>query len=67
MDFAEADCEQLLEPWIEGLLNDEAQPCDCCGDGDGEWYGEPGQHYGPDDPPGKHGPYAGNGGLCRCH
>lgn len=35
-------------------------------DGDG-WYGEPGEHYGPDDPDGKDGPYAYNGGLCECH
>lgn len=40
--------------------------CDCCGDGEG-WYGTPGEHYGPDDPQGPRGPYAGNGGLCRCH
>ena len=37
-----------------------------CGDGDG-WYGEPGQHYGAEDPPGKNGAYAYNGGLCKCH
>ena len=40
--------------------------CDCCGDGDA-WYGEAGQHYGSDDPPGMHGPYSYNGGLCKCH
>jgi hypothetical protein len=40
--------------------------CDCCGDGD-IWYGEPGQHYGHDDPQGMRGPYAYNGGLCKCH
>ena len=40
--------------------------CDCCGDGQG-WYGTPGEHYGIDDPQGKSGPYAGNGGLCSCH
>jgi hypothetical protein len=41
--------------------------CDCCGNGEGEWYGEPGQHYTSQDPIGKHGPYAYNGGLCECH
>lgn len=41
--------------------------CDCCGDGEGNWHGEPGSHYGPDDPLGKNGPYAYNGGLCECH
>ena len=40
--------------------------CDCCGDGE-SWYGTPGEHYNNEDPPGKNGPYAGNGGLCRCH
>jgi hypothetical protein len=40
--------------------------CHCCGDGD-EWYGVPGHHYGPDDPLGKDGPYADNGGFCLCH
>ena len=39
--------------------------CDCCGDGD-EWYGYPGEHYNQDDPPGRNGPYAYNGGLCEC-
>ena len=42
--------------------------CDCCGNGDIDgWYGIPGQHYSPDDPPGKKGCYAYNGGLCKCH
>lgn len=40
--------------------------CDCCGDGE-YWYGEPGQHYGSNDPIGINGPYAYNGGLCKCH
>ena len=44
----------------------DVEECDCCGDGEG-WYGEPGQHYGPDDPRGDKGPYAANGGLCQCH
>jgi hypothetical protein len=44
----------------------DAAVCDCCGDGEG-WYGTPGEHYGPDDPPGDRGPYANNGGLCKCH
>lgn len=44
----------------------DVQVCDCCGDGE-SWYGVPGEHYGPDDPPGPNGPYAGNGGLCQCH
>lgn len=44
----------------------DVQICDCCGDGE-QWHGEPGQHYGPDDPIGQSGPYASNGGLCHCH
>jgi len=40
--------------------------CDCCGDGE-RWYGEPGSHYGSEDPQGPSGPYAYNGGLCECH
>lgn len=44
----------------------DIEVCDCCGDGK-DWYGTPGGHYGPDDPQGDQGPYASNGGLCRCH
>ena len=40
--------------------------CDCCGDGE-IWYGEPGRHYTTFDPQGPGGPYASNGGLCKCH
>ncbi len=29
--------------------------------------GTPGEHYGPEDPQGPHGPYSYNGGLCQCH
>jgi hypothetical protein len=52
--------------WIEGHEGHDVQVCDCCGDGE-EWYGEPGEHYGPDDPPGPDGPYEYNGGLCECN
>ena len=52
--------------WIERNPDTDAQRCDCCGDGE-SWYGEPGQHYGLDDPSGLQGPYASNGGLCKCH
>lgn len=51
------------------LLRDE-QPdvtaCDCCGDGEEQWHGEPGAHYEGGDDPGPRGPYARNGGLPRC-
>ena len=45
----------------------EVSVCDCCGDGESDWYGVQGEHYSNDDPPGPSGPYASNGGLCRCH
>ncbi len=64
-ELYETSREGLLE-WIETNGNHDVQVCDCCGDGEG-WYGEPGEHYGPDDPQGLDGPYAGNGGLCQCH
>lgn len=66
----ELESDDLLEA-VPKWINAQTEPhdvrvCDCCGDGD-NWYGEPGWHYGPDDPIGRHGPYASNGGLCKCH
>lgn len=52
--------------WIQDNADHDVTVCDCCGDGEG-WYGDPGEHYGPNDPPGRNGPYDANGGLCRCH
>jgi hypothetical protein len=52
--------------WIKDNDGCDVQVCDCCGDGEG-WYGIPGEHYNSEDPPGKNGPYAFNGGLCQCH
>jgi len=61
-----ADHRVVLD-WIARQTDDhDVSVCDCCGDGD-VWYGEPGQHYGPDDPPGPVGPYVSNGGLCKCN
>lgn len=57
-----------VQAWMvtdEGKASD-VSICDCCGDGE-SWYGEPGRHYTSADPVGKHGPYAYNGGLCKCH
>lgn len=51
--------------WIEQNEGHDVSVCDCCGDGT-HWYGEPGEHYGPDDPRGPGGPYEYNGGLCEC-
>ena len=52
--------------WIEENEGHDVVVCNCCGDGE-SWYGERGSHYSSDDPPGPHGPYAYNGGLCECH
>ena len=57
---------QIIIDWISGNKNHDVQVCDCCGDGYG-WHGYPGEHYNNEDPPGKDGPYAYNGGLCECH
>ena len=53
--------------WIPDHPDSDVVVCDCCGNGEDAWYGEPGQHYTAQDPVGKHGPYAYNGGLCECH
>lgn len=52
--------------WIDNNDGHDVQICDCCGDGEG-WYGVPGEHYNSEDPIGRNGPYASNGGLCKCH
>ncbi len=52
--------------WIKGTQSHDVQVCDCCGNGE-DCYGVAGQHYTKDDPPGDHGPYSYNGGLCECH
>lgn len=63
----DSDYRELVPKWItEQTEPHDVQVCDCCGNGE-TWYGEPGQHYGADDPPGPNGPYASNGGLCCCH
>lgn len=59
------DTDAVLK-WIEENDNHDVQICDCCGNGE-DWYGTPGEHYGPDDRPGTTGPYAYNGGLCECN
>ena len=52
--------------WIKEHDDHDVQICDCCGNGE-DWYGIPGEHYSDHDPPGPNGPYAYNGGLCKCH
>lgn len=61
-----ADEQEIIQNWIAKNKDHDVQVCDCCGDGE-DWYGEPGQHYGDDDPLGDQGPYAYNGGLCECN
>lgn len=63
---AEAGHEAILA-WMKSQIEPhDVTVCDCCGNGE-NWYGEPGAHYGANDPVGKHGPYTHNGGLCECH
>lgn len=66
MDVPDMSDENSILKWIETHDDHDVQVCDCCGDGAG-WYGVPGEHYNSDDPPGPNGPYACNGGLCKCH
>ena len=61
------DCScHINPPCARCSLFHDVEICDCCGHGEG-WYGETGYHYGSQDPIGKNGPYASNGGLCKCH
>lgn len=57
--------------WLEskdGLADlEDVTVCGCCGNGEDEWHGIPGEHYNSDDPEGDDGPYEYNGGLCECH
>ena len=60
------DSVEAIGGWIANHDDHDVQVCDCCGNGE-EWHGIPGEHYSPNDPVGKRGPYAYNGGLCECH
>lgn len=64
-EVQERGTDAILRWIIENPGKHEVQICDCCGDGEG-WYGEPGEHYTAQDPQGKDGPYAYNGGLAEC-
>lgn len=65
IDDPDGERYEILE-WIRDNKDHDVAVCHCCGDGDW-WYGVPGEHYNLPDPPGRNGPYASNGGLCRCH
>lgn len=58
--------EEVLR-WIPDHPDTDVTICDCCGNGEDTWHGEPGQHYTSADPVGRNGPYSYNGGLCECH
>ena len=75
--------DDLIPGWTDMVLEDvlillrdvtdphDVAPCGCCGTGDlyddSPWYGVAGEHYNDEDPMGKDGPYAYNGGVCECH
>jgi hypothetical protein len=59
--------EEALKWQVAAQGGTDASVCHCCGNGEDAWHGEPGQHYSAQDPVGKRGPYAYNGGLCECH
>ena len=63
VDFGDTDA---VLAWIAEHEESDISVCDCCGDGEAEWLGVPGEHYSPDDLPGPDGPYAYNGGLSEC-
>lgn len=65
-DRVDSTSEEQILRWINTHDSHDVSVCDCCGNGK-EWYGVPGEHYNSVDPAGPNGPYASNGGLCRCH
>ena len=52
--------------WMNNTPETDVTVCACSGNGE-TWHGEPGQHYTSQDPRGRSGVYAYNGGLCECH
>jgi len=74
-DQITVDIFSLDDPHASGLnwlgqqdpQSHDVSVCDCCGDGESEWHGTPGEHYNDADPQGPDGPYAYNGGLCECN
>jgi len=66
MDVPDMTDGDAILKWIANHDNHYVAVCHCCGDGD-VWYGVSGEHYNQEDPAGRNGPYASNGGLCLCH
>lgn len=64
-EIADLDAHDALA-WVLERHDDypDVTACDCCGDGDRNWHGCPGEHDLNDL--GKSGPYAYNGGLPEC-
>lgn len=50
--------------WATANEDHNVTACDCCGNGEDEWHGEPGEH--DEAQIGKDGPYAYNGGVWEC-
>ena len=67
-EFNITGAHNIIIWWIESEDSGmhDVSICDCCGDGE-NWYGEPGRHYGREDPAGDYGPYGYNNGVCECH
>lgn len=55
---------EAIKTWMLSNSGHDVTACDCCGDGEAKWHGEPGEHNGADYGPG--GPYGYNGGLPEC-
>ena len=65
--FNDKGTPEMILDWIKNNPDCDVSVCDCCGDRT-NWYGIRGGHYeSPEDPRGKDGPYAYNGGLCECN
>jgi hypothetical protein len=61
------DWPEIVKRWARENQPNDVTVCDCCGDGEDDWYGIPGEHYNQEDPRGHDGPYGYNGGLCECN
>ncbi len=64
--FDELGDVSVILDWMKAHPDSDCSVCDCCGNGE-SWHGTAGEHYNAEDPLGKDGPYAYNGGLCKCH